>query len=176
MVFESRDDALGRDARQVVHAIADLGGDGRRDLPMDILEETAQGPVHDAPQFPFGRQFHGRCPEPLTGMVKEALFLLDLQRGLLCASSVGDRPCPERWGMRTRMPPDLEVVQLPRPAVPPVLLGEVPEQAQLPCDERANLAGNAVQTVRDVAESTLPPLKGVGFSVQRTLPSIESLT
>ena len=150
--FEPRDDTLGGDDQQVVHAIADLGGDGRSDPPVDVVEEPAQGRVHDALQFPFGGQFHAQVPEPLTGMVKEALFLLDLQRGLLAQPafeivlvlSGGEAP--------TRMPPDLEEMQLPRPAVPSVLLGEVPEQAQLPCDERANLAGNAVQTVRDVAE------------------------
>ena len=76
--FEPGDDTLGGDDQQVVHAIADLGGDGRSDPPVDVVEEPAQGRVHDALQFAFGGQFHAQVPEPLTGMVKEALSLLDL--------------------------------------------------------------------------------------------------
>jgi hypothetical protein len=76
--FEPRRDTIGGDDQEVVHANADLGGDGRSDPPVDVSEEPVQGRIHDALQFPFGGQLHAQVPEPLTGIIKEALFLLDL--------------------------------------------------------------------------------------------------
>lgn len=150
--FEPRGATLGRDDQQIVHAAADLGGDGLGNPPVDVVEEPAQGRVDDALQLCFDGQFDTEASQSPAGTIEEAFSLLNLPRGLLAQPAfevvlvLGGGETP------TRVPPDREEVQLPRPAVPPVLLGEVPEQAQLPHDERANLVRNAVQTVGDVAE------------------------
>ena len=51
-----------------------------------------------------------------------------------------------------RVLPDLKQVLASRAIVPPIRLGDIPQQPQLPGDERADVMGNIVEAVRYVAQ------------------------
>jgi hypothetical protein len=146
-LFERREDPRAGADQQSVDTGAEVGGYGLGNASVDILEKPFQCSIHDALEFPFRGPFHPHVPQPLAGILREALGLLQLTRGfsaqpafqIILILTCGEAPA--------RVLPELKQVLASRAAVPPIHLGDIssampqrlasPQQVQTSCRSAA---------------------------------------